>query len=80
MNLIEQFPDVSEKIRARRNLKKVKASMRITRSAASYHEERTVAESHEAAFRKWHVKVLFIIAGSIAITCYALLNSPLFYH
>jgi hypothetical protein len=77
MNLIEQFPDVSDKIRAKRKMKQTKASKRISRPAQVYHEPKSVAGSHEAAFRRWHLKVLLIIAGSIGITYYALLNSPL---
>ena len=78
MNLIEQFPDISEKVRAKSKIKKRKSITRINRGAQAHYEEKTNAGYPEAALRRWHLKMLFLIAVSVGITYYALMNRSLF--
>ena len=75
MNLIQQFPDISGKIRARikinnRNYKAVNPVQPL-----SYIENEVVSKYYEGEFRRWHLKFLFIIAFTLGILYFTLLKS-----
>ena len=75
MNLVQQFPDISEKMRS-----KDKAGARNYRSenAREYlgdSEEDAVVKHYEAEFRKWHIKFLFILSVTLGIITLILLKS-----
>lgn len=75
MNLIQQFPDTSEKIRT-----KIKVHQRIYRAANAlqppvYSESKEVIEFYEGTFRRWHIKLLFIIATCLGAGYFVLHKS-----
>jgi hypothetical protein len=72
MSLIQQFPDISGRIRAKikRAIKPVNASRTLP-----YSEDPGVAAYYEGEFRRWHVKLLFIGAACMATIYLAILNS-----
>jgi hypothetical protein len=71
MTLIKQFPDISGRIRAKikRANKPVNASWPLP-----YNEDPGVAAYYEGEFRRWHMKLFFIVAACIAISYFAILN------
>jgi hypothetical protein len=75
MNLIKQFPDISEKMRA-----KTRIDQRIYRTAnavrpLTYMEDKAVVEFYDGEFRKWHFKLFFIVAASIGVIYFTLLKT-----
>jgi hypothetical protein len=75
MNLIQQFPDISEEMRS-----KNKAGVKIYRSANAkkslgYTEEEAVVKHYEGEFKKWHIKFLFILSATLGIVSLILLKS-----
>lgn len=72
MSLTEQFPDVSGRIRARikRANRPVNANMPLP-----YREDPLIAAYYEGQFRRWHMKLFFIVSACLAITYFGLLNS-----
>ena len=75
MNLILQFPDISEQMRSKtkrnqRNFKAVNANHPMP-----YSEDETITKYYEGEFRRWHFKLLFIIAASLGIVWFSVLNS-----
>jgi hypothetical protein len=75
MNLVHQFPDISETIRS-----KNKAGSRSYRSANAkkypgYSEEQAAVKYYDGEFRKWHIKFLFILSATLGIVSLILLKS-----
>lgn len=75
MNLIQQFPDVSQKIRSKiaegqRNYKTANAKQSII-----YSEEEAVSAHYEGEFRRWHFKLFFIVGSILGTIYFALLKS-----
>jgi hypothetical protein len=74
MNPIEQFPDISEKVRA-----KIKMSSRNYKAAnalfpVSYCESDAVTKYYEGHFKRWHVKLFFILAVCVSLFYFTLLQ------
>jgi hypothetical protein len=72
MNLIQQFPDISGSIRAK--IKRANIPVNATRPLP-YSEDIALAAHYEGKFRRWHLKLLFIIASCVGTIYFALLNS-----
>jgi len=74
MNLIQQFPDISGKMRAR-----IKTNQNYRAANAmqplSYIESQAVVQYYEGEFRRWHLKLLFIIVASFGTLYFAILKS-----
>jgi hypothetical protein len=74
MNLIQQFPDISQKIRSKiaegqRNYKTANA-----KQAMPYSEEEAVSAYYEGEFRRRHFKLFFIVGSILGIIYFALLK------
>jgi hypothetical protein len=75
MNLVQQFPDISEKMRSK--------SKMVGRNSRSANAERSlgcveadaVVQYYEGEFRRWHIKFLFIVAATLGITYFIILKS-----
>jgi hypothetical protein len=74
MNLIDQFPDVSEKMRANIRMSRKNYASANAIQPLSYSEGEAVSRYYEGEFRRWHFKLLFIVAASVGIVYLALLN------
>jgi hypothetical protein len=75
MNLIKQFPDISEKMRA-----KIRMEQRVYRvtnamQPLTYIEDKAVVKYYEGEFKRWHFKLFFIVAASIGGVYFVLLKS-----
>jgi hypothetical protein len=80
MSLIEQFPDISEKVRA-----KIKMSGRNYKAAnapfpLSYCESDAVTKYYEGQFKRWHLKLLFTLAVCVSLLYFTLLQSARILH
>lgn len=80
MNLTKQFPDISEKLRAKikisaRNYKPVNAPQ-----SSSYIEDQAVVKYYEGEFRRWHLKLLFIVVVTLSSFYLVLLKSGWIFH
>jgi hypothetical protein len=79
MNLIQQFPDISEKMRCKNR----RMGQRIYRTAnavqsVTYSEDRGSRPNHyDGEFRRRHFKLFFIVAASLGTIYFALLKSSL---
>jgi hypothetical protein len=76
MTLIEQFPDVSEKVRA-----KFKIALRKQRDENAFRElpydhDKSLVKFYDDEFRKWHIKLLFIILSIVAMIYGLVFNAP----
>ena len=74
MNLIQQFPDVSAEKRARATADNKRLKTANAKRSHPYREDDAVVKYYENEFRKWHIKVLFIFVGTIAMTYYFILK------
>ena len=74
MNLIQQFPDVSAEKRARAKPDNKRFKTANAKRSHPYREDDAVVKYYENKFRKWHIKVLFILVGTIAMTYYFILK------
>ena len=72
MNLIQQFPDISGRIRAK--IKRANKPVNANRQLP-YSEDPGTPAYYEGGFRRWHVKLFFIIGACMAIIYFAFLNS-----
>lgn len=79
MNLIEQFPDVSMKMREKCNMRRKKYRQTFFREPLTYNPDRTLAKFYEREFRKLHLKVFVIIAALLAGFYLIMLNSRWLY-
>jgi hypothetical protein len=74
MNLIKQFPDITEKMRS-----KIKVTQKNYKTAYAaqviYVEDEAVVKFYEGEFRRWHFKLFFIVGSILAILYFGLLQS-----
>lgn len=80
MNLIKQFPDITEKMRA-----KIKVTQKNYKTANAIQpviliEDEAVVKFYEGKFKRWHFKLFFIIGSILAILYYGLLQSASFFN
>jgi hypothetical protein len=76
MNLIKQFPDISEKMRAKTRMEQRVYRVANAMQPLTYIEDKAVAKYYEGEFRRWHFKLFFIMAASVGGIYFALLKSP----
>jgi|GEM_PF-5331121 len=65
MNLIQQFPNISEQVRAKFKMTQKHRKPENIWSNLPCDDRQT--KFHENEFRKWHIKLVFIIAGTITL-------------
>ena len=80
MNLIQQFPDISAKIRSKTGVVDKKYRSANAKQSSGYIEHESVAQYYEGEFRRWHIKFLFILTASLGIFWVVLLKSFWFYN
>jgi hypothetical protein len=74
MNLIKQFPDITEKMRLK--IKTTQKSYKAANAAQPiYLEDEAVVKFYEGEFKRWHFKLFFIVGAILAILYYGLLQS-----
>jgi hypothetical protein len=74
MNLIEQFPDISAKVRAKIKMDPSNYKAVNARFPSSYYENEAVTKYYAGQFRKWHLKLFFILAVCVSIFYFTLLQ------
>jgi hypothetical protein len=81
MNLVQQFPDISAKIRSKNSMNgKKKHGTANVKQSLGYIEDKTVAQYYEGEFRRWHIKFLFIVAATLGICYLIVLKSSWVYN
>jgi hypothetical protein len=75
MNLVQQFPDISEKMRSKNEMGGQDYRSANAKRSSDYTEDEAVAQYYEGEFRRWHIKFLFIVAATLAITYFIILKS-----
>lgn len=80
MNLILQFPDISEEMRSKskknqRNYKAINANHPL-----AYSEDEIVSKYFEGEFRRWHIKLFIIIAASLGFLWFTIINISWIYN
>jgi hypothetical protein len=78
MNLIEQFPDISLKIREQfkndnRNLRVKNYSGTLT-----YDSDKALTKIYDDESRKWHIRLALIVLASVASIYFIIVNAPRF--
>lgn len=75
MNLVQQFPDISQNLRSKNE--KGNRSFRAANAKQSlkYIESESVAQYYEGEFRRWHIKFLFLVAVTCGLIYVVLLKS-----
>jgi hypothetical protein len=74
MNLIQQFPDISQTLRAKIKINNRSYKAANAQQSSSYIEDKDVVRYYENGFRRWHFKLLFIVAAILGIFYFALLE------
>ena len=75
MNLIQQFPDVSAQQRAKNKSDERSFRTANARRPTPYAEDPSVVKYYHSAFRSWHIKFAFIVAATLGLTYYFILES-----
>jgi hypothetical protein len=75
MNPVQQFPDISEKIRSKNRIVERNYRSANARRSLAYTEEDALVKYYEGEFRKWHIKFLFILSATIGVVALILLKS-----
>ncbi len=73
MDLIRQFPDISTSVREKARINRAR---KATTPSVTHKIEKTRAQMHEHEFRKWHVKLLFMMIIILTGIYLLVLNSP----
>jgi hypothetical protein len=73
MNLIQQFPDVSKKMREKLKLSKKDYS---AIEDGPYYQSNVLAKYYDREFRKWHFKMLLILATLFGSIYMIVMHSP----
>ena len=76
MTLIQQFPDISEQLRLKSQMRDRSNRSNNVTQPSGYIEDEAVVQYYEGEFKRWHLKFLFIVAATLGIVCAILLKSP----
>lgn len=74
MTLAQQFPDISAAIRSKKEAVSKKPESTNGLPSFGNTEADAVARYYEGEFRRWHLKFLFIVAGTIGLFCLILVK------
>jgi hypothetical protein len=75
MNLVQQFPDISEKMRSKKEMGDRSYRSANAKQSLGYIEDEAVVQYYEGEFRRWHIKFLFIVAATLGVTYVIILKS-----
>ena len=75
MNLVRQFPDISEKMRSKNETGGRSSRSANAKQSRGYWEDDAVVKYYEGQFRRWHLQFLFILAATLGVTYIIILNS-----
>jgi hypothetical protein len=75
MNLVQQFPDISENLRTKNGMGNRHSRSANSKQSLAYVEDETVVQYYEGEFRKWHFKFLVILAAIFGMIYFLLLKS-----
>jgi hypothetical protein len=75
MTLIQQFPDISEKMRSKNQMDYRNNRSANTKRPLGYIENEAVIQYYEGTFRRWHIKFLSIVAVTLGIIYVIILKS-----
>jgi hypothetical protein len=75
MTLIQQFPDISEQLRLKSQIRDRSNRSNNVKQPSVYIEDEAVVQYYEGEFKRWHMKFLFIVAATLGIVCALLLKS-----
>ena len=79
MNLIQQFPDISEERRSK-NESGYRNSRTANARQVGYMEEAAVVQYYPGEFRRWHIKFILMVAATLGTIYVALLKSSWIYN
>jgi hypothetical protein len=74
MNLIQQFPDVSMKMQDKFKSRKKSYQWKNTNAELTFDKNLVQTKFYDNEFKKWHIKLIFIIALGVALLCFILFN------
>ena len=66
MNMINQFPDISMKMRDKFKARKKSYQWKIENAEITYDKNLAQTKFYNNEFKKWHIKLVFIIVFVIA--------------
>ena len=67
MTLVQQFPDISEAMRLKRQMRNKDYSSLKLELPLGYVEDEEVVKFYEGEFKRWHIKLLLIVAATLAL-------------
>lgn len=80
MNMIEQFPDASAKIRAERLKIQKKNSVKFTRDMLGTDSSKELTRFYDDEFKKWHLQLAFIVTGCVVLVYVVAFNASDFFN
>jgi len=75
MTLIQQFPDISEELRLKSQMRDRSNKSNSAMQPLGYIEDQAVVQYYEGTFKRKHLKILVIVAVSLGIISALLLKS-----
>jgi glutaminase len=80
MNLVQQFPDISEKLRSKNEKSYRNFRSANVKQSSGYIEDEAVVQYYEGEFRRCHIKFLSIVVATFAVIYVILLKSSWIYN
>jgi hypothetical protein len=79
MNLIQQFPDISVKMHDKFKSRKKSHQWKIVNPEITFDENLIQAKFYNNEFKKWHIKLVFIIALTLVSLYFIVSNIPMLF-
>jgi hypothetical protein len=80
MNMIEQFPDASIKIREERLNSQKKNTAKFSREMLGADSTKELARFYDDEFKKWHLQLAFIVTGCVVLVYVVAFNASDFFN
>jgi hypothetical protein len=80
MNMIEQFPDISLKIREQFRMDNRNVRVKNTSGALAYDSDKALTKIYDNESRKWLIKLAVIILASAASIYFIIVNGTRLLH